>query len=151
METTFQIPFKNDIPEILDMMQAFYAIDHYSFDRKISEQNLNEFLANETLGRLWMILQDAKIVGYIVLTFGYSFEYGGRDAFIDEFYIKAGYRNKGIGKQTMGFIEEHAKKLGVKAIHLEVESHNEKGNRLYVKQDYQGNNRSLLTKRINSV
>ncbi len=49
---------------------------------------------------------------------------------------------------TMEFIEVQALELGVKAIHLEVEKHNEKGNRLYINQGYKSNSRTLLSKRI---
>jgi GNAT superfamily N-acetyltransferase len=40
-------------------------------------------------------------VGYIVLTFGYSLEYLGRDAFIDEFYLRESYRGRRWGRRTL--------------------------------------------------
>jgi GNAT superfamily N-acetyltransferase len=82
----------------------------------------------------------------VVLTFGFSFEYGGRDAFIDELYLEAAHRGKGIGGLTIDFVSEQAKVLGVKALHLEVERHNDWGNRLYRKKGFGGNERHLLTK-----
>ena len=72
------------IPKILEMMEAFYAIDDYPFDGQNAEATLRHFLENENLGRLWLIQSGSQIVGYIVLTFGFSFEYSGKDAFIDE-------------------------------------------------------------------
>ena len=42
-------------------------------------------------------------VGYLVLTLGYSLEYGGRDAFIDEVYIRSSYRGRGIGTAALTF------------------------------------------------
>ncbi len=101
MEISFKNAQSEDIPQILEMMSEFYAIDHYSFDAAINEKNLTEFINNPTLGRLYLIREEATTVGYIVLTFGFSFEYGGRDAFIDEFFLKATHRRKGIGTQTM--------------------------------------------------
>lgn len=89
-------------------------------------------------------------VGYIVLAFGFSFEYQGHDGFIDECFIKDGYRKKGIGGKAMEIVEAEAATLGIRALHLEVERDNEKGNRLYVKQGYRNNNRLLLTKRLKS-
>ena len=139
-----------DIPEILDMMAEFYAIDDYPFDRHLNERNLYKFLADEKLGKLWLIIQDSNIVGYVVLAFGFSFEYGGRDAFIDELFIKNQYRGKGIGTEVLKMLEKEAADLGVQAIHLEVEKHNEKGNRLYTKSGYSGQERWLLTKNIRS-
>ena len=129
-------------------MQDFYALDNYPFDRGQSYENLHQFINNPTLGRLWLVHQLKKRVGYLVLTFGYSFEYGGRDAFIDEFFLTEAVRNQGIGSTVMKMLHEKAKSLNVCAVHLEVEPHNEKGNRIYQKAGFKGNGRTLLTKRV---
>jgi ribosomal protein S18 acetylase RimI-like enzyme len=81
-----------------------------------------------------------------VLTHGYSFEYGGREAFIDEFYIEAEFRRQGFGQQAMQFLEQRAQEMGVKAIHLEVDYDNEPAMNLYRRAGYADNNRSLMTK-----
>ena len=150
MKTIFQSGSEELIPEILEMMADFNAIDNYSFDQEIGKQNLKEFLSNDRLGRLWTIHRSNQVVGYIALTFGFSFEYKGKDAFIDEFFIKEEFRNMGIGQETMEFVEKRAAALGVKAIHLEVEKHNQKGNKLYTKQGYKSNSRMLLSKQIDN-
>ncbi|QLG44389.1 GNAT family N-acetyltransferase [Costertonia aggregata] len=146
MEIHFEIATLEDLPDILEMMQDFNAIDNYPFNVKITEQTLMDFLGNTSLGRLWLTYMDDKIVGYVVLTFGFSFEYKGRDAFIDEFFIKKDFRHKGIGKKTMKFVLTAAKKLHVNAIHLEVEKHNKIGSKLYLKSGFNSTDRDLLTK-----
>jgi GNAT superfamily N-acetyltransferase len=151
MSVTFTTAQQEDIPEILEMMADFYAIDHYPFDAALNQKNLEYFLANGDLGRLYLIREESETLGYIVLTFGFSFEYGGRNAFIDEFFLKSAARGKGIGTQTMKFVTEEAKKLEIKALHLEVENHNERANQLYFRQGFTGKNRSLLTKKIKST
>jgi GNAT superfamily N-acetyltransferase len=137
-----------DASSILDMMSVFNAIDNYSFDRALAEYNIEALMTNSVLGRLWLIQHDKDLIGYIVLAFGFSFEYGGRDAFIDELFLSDGFRNKGIGTMAMNYVEEQAALLGVKTIHLEVEQHNVKGNKLYLKSGFRNNNRMLLTKKL---
>lgn len=134
------------IPVILEMMEDFNSIYGYSFEKKISERNLNEFICNKSLGRLWIIDVDKNSVGYVVLSFGFSFEYRGKDAFIDEIFIKEEFRHMGIGTKTMEFIEIKAKEFQIRAIHMEVEKDNQKAKRLYLKQGYSGNKRELLTR-----
>ena len=56
----------------------------------------------------------------------------------------------GIERETMEFVEKRAAALGVNAIHLEVEKHNQKGNKLYIKQGYKSNSRMLLSKQIDN-
>lgn len=137
-----------DKVEVLQMMEDFSALDNYTFNSDQREKSLLDFTAHDAFGKLYVIKKELETIGYIVLTFGYSFGYNGRDAFIDEFYIKEAFRNKGIGKKTMDFIAEKAKTFDVKAIHLEVEHHNENAKHLYASKAYKNKKRSLLTKII---
>lgn len=146
MEIQFRRFSTEDKEEVLDMMEAFYRIDTYLFVRITSEKNLLEFIATDTLGRLYVIVYQQNIVGYIVMSFSFSFEFKGRNAFIDELYIKDDYRNQGIGKKALIFIEEEAKVLKVNALHMEVERHNTNAHNLYLKAGFTDNNRTLLTK-----
>ena len=130
--------------ELLQMMEDFYAIDGYEFDKDQTKQNLHDFGSNPALGRLFLIRADHDIAGYIVLAFGFSFEYGGRDAFIDELYIKSSFRGSGIGKMAMDYALQEARNNGIKVVHLEVEAHNEKAQGLYRSIGFQENDRKLM-------
>lgn len=148
MELTFKEILKKEIPVLLEMMADFNAIDNYPFDRGKTANNILHFLSENSLGKAWLIRADKIICGYLILTFGFSFEHNGRDAFIDELFLKSEFRQKGIGKKTMDFIEEEAFRLGVNVLHLEVEQHNEGGTRLYRKKGFKDNGRILLSKKI---
>ncbi|NOS93266.1 MAG: GNAT family N-acetyltransferase [Cyclobacteriaceae bacterium] len=142
----FELATTEAIPTLLEMMEEFYAIDHYPFHKEKNKNNLNIFLSNPELGRLWLVKMDHEIAGYVCLAYCFSFEYGGRDAFIDEFFLRPPFRNKGIGQQTMDFLETQSSQLGVNAIHLEVEKHNEAGKKLYLKKGFTDTGRHLLNK-----
>lgn len=146
MDVQFISAQPDDQETVLDMMSDFYAIDEYKFDREKSRKNYQTLIENETLGRLWLMKDGPNNMGYLVLAFGFSFEYGGRDAFIDELFLKSDYRGKGVGAQAIDFVNQQALALGVQAIHLEVERHNERGNHLYRKKGFGGAERTLLTK-----
>jgi hypothetical protein len=49
----------------------------------------------EPLARAWFIRHGGKSVGYVVVTVGYSVEYGGRDGFIDDVYLIPEARGRG--------------------------------------------------------
>ncbi|MDW7692665.1 GNAT family N-acetyltransferase [Flammeovirgaceae bacterium SG7u.111] len=112
-KTTFALAKKNNIPELLEMMEEFYAIDSYPFDPDKASRLIEELIATPALGRLWLTFQGEELVGYIVLAFGFSFEYAGRDAMIDEFFIKEPARGKGLGKATLEYVELQAKAVGI--------------------------------------
>lgn len=91
----------SDEPVLLRMMRnlAEQEPGPYFFDEPTVRDVLRKFLASPDLGQVWIFFEEETPVGYIVLTFGYSFEYHGRDSFIDELYIEPQYRRKGIGRR----------------------------------------------------
>jgi len=118
----------------------------YFFDESAVRDVLRKFLASPDLGRAWVFFDGETPAGYIVLTFGYSFEYHGRDSFIDELYIEPQYRRQGIGRRATQFVEESASELGVNAIHLEVDQGNDPAAELYRRAGYDNHSRFLMTK-----
>src|SRR5262249_28930406 len=103
-------------------------------------------LNNDSLGRVWLIHVGEEAVGYVVLTLGFSLEFHGRDAFIDELYVRASHRRQGVGTRTLQFIEEVCPTLGVQALHLEVARTNTPAQNFYRKIGFVDHDRYLLTK-----
>ncbi len=133
-----------DVETIVPMMQEFYAIDNYHFNIDVSKSLLQEFISNENLGQSWLILSDAEIAGYIILTFIFSFEYQGKIAFLDELYVTETARGKGIGNKAIEFVKAESHKLSLKLIYLEVEPHNKKAQKLYLAHGFEIHNRKLM-------
>ena len=126
------------------MMQDFYAIDNYPIDAETSKKLFQEFINDGKSGKAWLICSENEIVGYVILTFVFSFEYKGKIAFLDELYLSEKARGKGIGKKAIAFIQEEARKLQLKIIYLEVESHNENAQKLYLASDFTVHPRKLM-------
>ena len=133
-----------NIETIVSMMQEFYAIDGYPISIDVSKALFQEFISNENLGKAWLIFSDNEIVGYIILTFVFSFEYQGKIAFLDELYITEKARGKGIGSRAIEFIKDESHKLSLKLIYLEVEPHNKKAQNLYIASGFEMHNRKLM-------
>lgn len=133
----FRLANREDLDLLLDFMQRFYAIDNYDFDEPIARQTMQTLIEDPSLGRVWLIYSAQQPAGYIALTFGYSLEFRGRDSFIDEFFLLPAFRGQGLGTKTLDFVFEQARQLGIKAVHLEVEAHNEAGNALYRKMGFE--------------
>ncbi len=145
---TFQILQQKQIISIISMMQDFYAIDNYPIDIDESKQLFETFIANPNLGKAWLIYQEEEIVGYVILTFVFSFEYKGILAFLDELYIKNEHQGKGFGKQAVRFIQQESSQLNVKMLYLEVEQHNENAQKLYLAADFVNHNRKILKHKL---
>ncbi len=150
MTINYQVATIVDLAVLLELVKEFHVIEHLAFDEAVDREVLSRFLTDQSLGRVWLIQQDDRVIGYIVLTLGYSLEYRGRDAFIDEFYLRPQYRGQGIGTQTLAFAEDVCRSLGIQALHLEVDVENPDAQRLYNRVGYHRHDRVLMTKQLES-
>jgi GNAT superfamily N-acetyltransferase len=151
MEPSLRIATDSDVDLLLQMMRAYYAFDHHPFDLEKARTALTGLLRDPALGRVWLVCAGETVVGYIVLTFGYSLELLGRDAFVDEFFLLESHRGQGLGRKTMDFVEQAAKTLGVHAIHLEVTRHNLAAQQFYPKLSFEDRGHHLMSKWIDNA
>lgn len=94
-------------------------------------------LDNPEYGLTWLIEVDGAVAGYMVICFGYSLEFGGRDAFLDDLYLYESYRGKGIGTQAMNHMIETCRTRGINALHLEVTRDNHEAITYYQKMGFE--------------
>jgi len=119
-----------DTDRLLELIQAFYVEDGtIRFVREPLIAALGKLMGDPSLGRLWLIDADRPAVGYLVAVWGFSLEWHGRDAFVDELYVEPSSRGKGVG-----------------ALHLEVERPNTRAQELYRRMGFRDHDRYLKTK-----
>lgn len=147
--TVFKAIDSNDIPTIVNLMADFYAIDGYPIDRTLSATNFEYFISKPDLGRAWLIYHDEQIVGYVMIVFMFSFEYGGSIAFLDELYFNENARGKGLGKKAVAFVQDQAQKLELKLLYLEIEQHNATAQKLYLAAGFELHNRNIMRFKVN--
>ena len=148
MDPTFRVANESDAPLLLQFMRDYYAFDGHAFDESRRGQRCWRSCEDESFGRAWLICDDDTPVGYVVLTLGYSLEYLGRDAFIDEFFLAESHRSRGWGRKAMEFVEDYARSLGVRSIHLEVVQANNRALGVYRKLGFRDHEHHLMSKWI---
>jgi GNAT superfamily N-acetyltransferase len=146
MEPTFKHADHADLDTLLDFVREYYVFDGHSYDRDVARAALEGLLRKPAFGRAWLICDGTTPVGYVVLTIGYSIEYHGHDAFVDELYLRESHRGRGWGRQTLAYVEQACRELGVHALHLEVERENTAAYAVYRKFGFEDHERHLLTK-----
>jgi len=151
MQPTFTIATHADIDTLLQFMQEFYTCDHIAFEEAGARSALTTLLSDASLGRAWLIGAKGEAIGYVVLVFGFSLEYHGRDAFLDELYIREDYRGQGIGALALQFLEEVCRSLGIRALHLEVSHDNTKAQSVYRRAGFKDHDRYLMTREITNL
>lgn len=147
-EPGFRLAVESDVDVLLEFMRAYYAFDGHGFDHEKARVALTALLRDAQFGRAWLILDGVAPVGYVVLCFGYSLEWLGRDAFVDEFYLREEYRGRGWGRATMTFVENAARAAGIRTLHLEVVRKNAKALELYRRLGFREHHSTFLSKWI---
>jgi GNAT superfamily N-acetyltransferase len=81
----------------------------------------------------------------LLRTFGFSLESHGRHAFVDDPFIRPASRGADLGTRVLARVEDDCRRLGVRALHLEVERANRVAQSLYRRRRIRDNDRQLLT------
>jgi ribosomal protein S18 acetylase RimI-like enzyme len=146
-ELKFDVVTEAHVGPLLAMARAFHFEDGHPLTPD-GEAAVEQIARGAPLVRAWIILEAAQMIGYVVLTLGYSIEHGGRDGFIDDLYLIPEARGGGRGKKVLAFALGQAAALGIKTLHLEVDIDNERARRVYQAAGFVQNNRRLMSKRL---
>ncbi|MCB9638261.1 MAG: GNAT family N-acetyltransferase [Myxococcales bacterium] len=122
---------KKDAPLLLEMVEAFHALFAIQHTPESRKRAISPCLEEDGPAAIWLIQYQEKCAGYLILAFGYSVEFGGRDAFVDEVFLLPEYRGKGLGRQAILLLEKEAKAFQVVAMHLEVRRDDPQAQALY--------------------
>ena len=135
-----------DAGAIVALMRGYYAQDGYTFVDDEARAAALMLINDPGLGRLWVAFDGGKVVGYVAVALGFSFEYRGREAFVDELFIAESHRGRGLGREALELAESYCREAGVNALHLEVERHREPALELYRRRGFEDYGRYLMTK-----
>jgi ribosomal protein S18 acetylase RimI-like enzyme len=143
----FDVVREADATCLLTMARAFHSEDGHPLTPD-GEAAVEQIARGDPLARGWIITESGQMIGYVVLTLGYSIEHGGRDGFIDDLYLVPQARGSGRGRRVLAFALAEAAALGIRTLHLEVEIGNERARRVYQAAGFLENNRRLMSKRL---
>lgn len=136
-----------DAERILDLASELYLEDgDVPFIRESAAYALATLLSDESVGEVWVADSDGDIVGYLILTWGFSLEFHGRDAFIDEVFVSPQHRGQGLGSQLIELAESSCRAHDVRALHLEVERGNDRARELYRRFGFIEHSRLLMSR-----
>ena len=146
-EVTIRAAAISDIDCLLELMRGLQQDDPWSvpFRENDVRESLRELLGDASAGHVFLICDADYCIGYLVLSFDFSLEYGGRNAWIDELFIRPEFRGKGIGSNALDFAAQAARDCGAKVLHLEVNRGNPAID-LYRRHGFEDHRRYLLSK-----
>jgi len=148
MSFSVRIAEPGDLERLLPLVRGLWEHEEMQWDEARTPAALARLLGDASLGRIFLAEDAGRPVGYLALCFGYSLEYLGRDAFVDELYVEPALRGSGLGAHLLALVEAACPELGIAALHLEVDHTNARAKQLYVREGFRDNGRFLMTKPV---
>ncbi len=129
------------------LVAAFHEEEGITLPEEQRRAGLQPLLEGIPHGAAYLIGPARAPIGYLVITFGWSLEFGGLDGFIDEIYVRPGVRGRGIASETLQALPRALAGAGLKALHLEVSRGSEKTQQLYKRAGFQPRSDYMLMTR----
>ena len=126
------------------LVAAFHVEQGISLPDDKRRDGLRPLLEGIPHGVAYLIGPARAPIGYVIITFGWSVEFGGLDGFIDEIYVRPGVRGRGVGTETLQALPKALSDAGLKAIHLEVDRNDEKTQKLYERAGFRSRARYMI-------
>jgi ribosomal protein S18 acetylase RimI-like enzyme len=138
----------DDFGQLFSRTRALNAHEGIELDDAALERAVRRLLAEPDLGRAWLIERDdGVVIGYAIVTWGYDFEFGGRDAYLTELWIDSELRGQGAGAAALAELVTEMKRHAVGALHLLVRPDNP-ARRLYERAGFVASPRVVMTRTL---
>jgi len=149
MSAALHLAKPDDLDRLCALIAAFHAEQGLETTDEARRAGLVPLLDGIPHGAAYLIGPARAPMGYVIVTFGWSVQFGGMDGVIDEIYLRPAVRGRGIATETLISLPKALAGAGLKALHLEVDRDNEPAKRLYARAGFKPRERyMLMSKRL---
>jgi ribosomal protein S18 acetylase RimI-like enzyme len=111
----------DDIDDLVALMREFYAESDYPLDVTWARQAFEQLLSDPSRGCVWLLTFENEIVGHVVLTVRFAMEFGGLSAYVDDLFVRASHRRRGVARAGLKELISEATRRGCRSLHVEVD------------------------------
>ncbi len=127
---------EKDKEQVMAMMETFYRSPavHTDGSKEIFEADVDACVQGSPYLEGYVFEEEGKPIGYGMLAKSFSTEFGKPCVWVEDLYLKEGYRGMGLGGAFLQFV---ADKYPGAVLRLEVEAENERAVKAYEKSGFQ--------------
>ncbi len=133
-------------PRLEPMVAAFHGEMGYDSTDEHRRGAILPLLDGSPYGAVYLIGPERAPVGYLVVTFSWSVEFGGMEALLDEIWIRPAVRGRGMAAEAVEALLKALRPAGIVAMSLEAE-HGGKAARLYSRMRFTARERYMMMSR----
>jgi ribosomal protein S18 acetylase RimI-like enzyme len=131
---TIRTATPDDLETLVALGQRYCQADRHPFDEARTRSAFAGLLAQPRWGSVLLSEDGPTVIGYAVVTLGYSIESGGLDALLDEIYLDV--RDQGLGSMLLERAMQEARARGAHRMFLETEADNERARAFYLRHRF---------------
>ena len=136
MLVSFRSCGPKDHKALLKLVIAYNKYEKIPVHRKSLSQGLDALLRNPSQGKMWLMENHKKPVGYALLTYNFELEYGGAEGVLRDLFVEKKFRNQGIGSLALYEIEDYCRERGMRAFQLQLPMRNKSAAIFYRKAGF---------------
>jgi GNAT superfamily N-acetyltransferase len=136
MLVSFRSCGPKDHKALLKLVIAYNKYEKIPVHRKSLSQGLDALLRNPSQGKMWLMENHKKPVGYALLTYNFELEYGGAEGVLRDLFVERKFRNQGIGSLALYEIEDYCRERGMRAFQLQLPMRNKSAAIFYRKAGF---------------
>jgi GNAT superfamily N-acetyltransferase len=138
----------DDLALLVELMREFYAEGGFPLGVDAATRAFRTLLEQPHLGRVWLGGHEGAPSGYVVLTLGFSMEFGGPRGFVDDFFVRPYHRGRGLGAALLAQVRAECASLGVRGLCVETGPDGHPARRLYLRSGFVDSGRALLSQQL---
>lgn len=128
----------SDIPELCHLLGLLFSQEtEFHPDSEAQRRGLEMILANPTIGRIYVIREEGKVIGMANLLYTVSTALGARVGLLEDVIVAPGHRHKGLGAMMLKHVKEQAAKNGCRRITLLTDIGNLSGREFYARHGFE--------------
>lgn len=144
MSAALTLAGPDHLDRLLPLVAAFHTEAGIALSDEARRAGVAPLLDGIPYGCAYLMGPPRAPIGYVVITFGWSVEFGGLDAIIDELYVRPGVRGRGVASEALSALPRALAGGGLRAIHMEVDRANEAAIKLYRRAGFQQRDTHIL-------
>ena len=120
----------NDRETYIALSEEFYSSDavSHSIPVEFHKNSFDELMRSDEYIECFIFEHEGETAGYALIAKTFSPEAGGVVVWIEELYVREGFRGKGLGKAFFAYMDQN---YNVSRYRLEVEPDNVRAKKLY--------------------
>ncbi len=126
----------DDLDNLLELMQDQFKEHEILVEENALVTAMVELLKRDDLGFFLVAREGIRVVGFAAISFAWTLEHGGQSAWLDELYVIPERRRGGIGGRLIDQVVREARKVGCRALDLEVDAEHRDAERLYERKGF---------------